>query len=62
MENKTQWKQLTKSEKAKYKEIADRNYGQTNVKSLDEPLYFDERQRLISPITIISLLFNSTSN
>lgn len=57
------WNELTIFQQLQFKDICDKNFGETPVMSESgEPLYFDEQQRIIDTSIVIYLLLNVESN
>lgn len=57
------WNQLTKEQKAQFRNYCDEKFGKTNVLSeTGEPLYFDEGCNMIDTKIVIDLLFVKTQN
>ena len=57
------WNELTVLQQIKFKDICNKNFGETIVKSKSgEPLYFDEQQSLIDTSIVIELLLNEQLN
>jgi hypothetical protein len=51
------WAGLNQSDKEKYKEYCDSNYGKSIVKSeIGEPLYFDKQGFKVSYVEVFKLL------
>jgi len=51
------WNELNQSDKEKYKDFCDSNYGKSIVKSeIGEPLYFDKQGFKVSYVGVFKLL------
>jgi hypothetical protein len=57
------WSELTVLQRIQFKDICDKNFGETLLSSESgEPIYFDEQQRLIDTSIVINLLLNEQLN
>ena len=57
------WNELTDLQRIQFKDICDKNFGKTLVRSESgEPLYFDEQQRLVDTSIVTDLLLNEQLN
>jgi len=57
------WNELTVLQQIKFKDICNKNFGETPIKlESGEPLYFDEQQSLIDTSIVIELLLNEQLN
>lgn len=57
------WNELTILQQIQFKDICDKNFGETQVMLENgEPLYFDEQQMLIDTSMVIKLLLNEQLN
>lgn len=60
---KTDWEQLTKEQKSKYKKYCDEKFGKTIMfVEYGEPMYLDENHNMIDTSIIIKLLFHTNNN
>jgi len=60
---KTDWEQLSKEQKVKYKSYCDKKFGKTIMfDEAGEPMYLDENCDMIDTSIIIKLLFYTNNN